>query len=152
MGGSSFMKLAAPWDALPIHQQSPQDAYLAVLKQAGCSLPERDSIDARIIEDVRDGKAIYGKNGIIDTPNDVGGWPELKGGTTPADADNDGMPDAWEVKYGLNPNKADDNSADKDGDGYTNIEEYLNGTDPTVFVDYTKPENNIHTLEKPHEQ
>jgi pectate lyase len=152
MGGSSFVKLAAPWDALPIRQQSPKEAYLALLKQAGCSLPERDSIDARIIEDVRDGKAIYGKNGIIDTPNDVGGWPELKGGTTPADADNDGMPDAWEVKYGLNPNKADDNSADKDGDGYTNIEEYLNGTDPTVFVDYTKPENNIHTLEKPHEQ
>jgi hypothetical protein len=82
----------------------------------------------------------------------VGGWPDLKGGTTPADADNDGLPDAWEVMYGLNPNKADDNSADKDGDGYTNIEEYLNDTDPTVFVDYTKPENNINTLEKPHEQ
>ena len=38
-----------------------------------------------------------------------------------------------------------------DGDGYTNVEEYLNGTDPTEFVDYTKPENNTNTLEKSHE-
>ncbi len=34
----------------------------------------------------------------------------------------------------------------KTKDGYTSIEEYLNGTDPTVFIDYTKPENNINTL------
>ena len=39
---------------------------------------------------------------------------------------------------------------DKDGDGYTNIEEYLNGTDPTEFVDYTKRENNVNTLEATH--
>ncbi len=60
------------------------------------------------------------------------------------------MPDDWEKKYGLDANKADDNSSDKDGDGYTNVEEYLNGTDPTEFVDYTKPENNINSLEKAH--
>ena len=57
------------------------------------------------------------------------------------------MPDDWEKKYGLNANQADDNSSDKDSDGYTNVEEYLNGTDPTEFVDYTKPENNINSLE-----
>lgn len=148
--GGSFKKLPAPWEAMPIRQQSPQDGYLAVLEQAGCSLPKRDSIDARIIEEVRDGKATYGKNGIIDTPDDVGGWPELKSGKAPADTDNDGMPDEWETKYGLNANNADDNPSDKDGDGYTNVEEYLNGTDPTEFVDYTKPENNTNTLEKFH--
>jgi hypothetical protein len=59
------------------------------------------------------------------------------------------MPDEWERKYGLNVNKADDNSLDKDGDGYSNVEEYLNGTDPTESVDYSKPEININTLEKP---
>ena len=48
------------------------------------------------------------------------------------------MPDEWEKKYGLDANNADDNASDKDGDGYTNIEEYLNGTDPTEFVDYTQ--------------
>ena len=62
------------------------------------------------------------------------------------------MPDDWENKYGLNANAADDSSYDKDGDGYTNVEEYLNGTDPTEFIDYTKPENNINSLDKSHEK
>ena len=56
------------------------------------------------------------------------------------------MPDEWELKFKLNPQDAADAAQDKDKDGYTNVEEYLNGTDPTVFVDYTKPENNINTL------
>ena len=56
------------------------------------------------------------------------------------------MPDEWEIRYSLDPSDASDNAKDKDGDGYTNIEEYLNGTNPTEFVDYTKPENNINTL------
>ncbi len=46
----------------------------------------------------------------------------------------------------LNPNDAGDNVQDKDDDGYTNIEEYFNGTDPARHVDYTKPENNISML------
>lgn len=148
--GSSFKKLRAPWEAMAIRQQSPKEAYLAVLANAGCSLPRLDSIDTRIVEEVRTGKAAYGKNGIIDSPKDVGGWPELKTGTASTDADKDGMPDEWEKKYGFDANNADDSSADKDGDGYTNVEEYLNGTNPTEFVDYTKPENNINTLEKSH--
>ena len=40
------------------------------------------------------------------------------------DDDDDGMPDDWESARGLDPNTADD-SSDDDGDGYTNIEEYL---------------------------
>jgi pectate lyase len=152
LDGNSFKKLAEPWEAMPIHQQSPQDAYLAVLDHAGCSLPRRDSIDARIIEEVRNGTAMHGKNGIIDRPDDAGGWPELKSGSAPADTDNDGMPDEWEMKYGLDANKADDNSSDNDGDGYTNVEEYFNGTNPTEFVDYTKPENNVNALEESHEK
>jgi len=150
--GNAFEKLAAPWGAMSIHQQSPQDAYLAVLEQAGCSLPKRDSIDARIIAEVRNGAATHGRNGIIDTPADVGGWPTLESGTAPADTDNDGMPDQWEEQHGLSPNDAGDNAKDKDNDGYTNVEEFLNGTDPCEFVDYTKPENNINTLEKSHEK
>lgn len=46
------------------------------------------------------------------------------------DADSDGLPDVWEKKFGLNPNDANDASADKDGDGFTNMEEYLAKTDP----------------------
>ena len=41
------------------------------------------------------------------------------------DTDNDGMPDTWETMNGLNPAVADDNG-DADGDGYTNLEEYIN--------------------------
>ena len=41
-----------------------------------------------------------------------------------ADTDNDGLPDGWEVAYGLNPLSASDSSADPDGDGLTNTQEY----------------------------
>jgi pectate lyase len=146
VAGNAFTRLPAPWEAMPIRQQSPNDAYLAVLDHAGCSLPRRDSIDARIIEEVRTGTATHGRNGIITTPDDVGGWPKLPAGQAPPDSDHDGMPDEWELKFKLNPQDAADAAQDKDKDGYTNVEEYLNGTDPTVLVDYTKPENNLNTL------
>jgi pectate lyase len=137
-------RLAEPWPAIPFMQQSAKDAYTTVLARAGASL-RRDSVDARVVAEVRSGTATFG-NGIINTQEDVGGWPELKSLAAPKDTDNDGMPDWWEIKYGLDPNDASDAAKDKDGDGYTNIEEYLNGTDPTKFVDYTKPENNVNTL------
>ena len=47
-----------------------------------------------------------------------------------ADSDHDGMPDAWEVAYGLQPDEKTDGSQDRDGDGYTNIEQYLNSLLP----------------------
>lgn len=87
-----------------------------------------------------------GGNGIIDSQEAVGGWPQLKSRPTPPDRDNDGMPDAWERGYGLDPDDGADGSEDRDGDGYTNVEEYLNGTDPTVSLDYTKAEHNVNTL------
>lgn len=146
MAGNAFTKLAEPWNAMPIQQQSAKDAYLTVLDAAGCSLPKRDSVDARIIEEVRTGTATHGRNGIITTPEDVGGWPQLATAESPQDSDNDGMPDEWELKFKLNPKDATDAAHDTDKDGYTNVEEYLNSTDPTVFVDYTKPENNINPL------
>ena len=42
------------------------------------------------------------------------------------------MPDAWETLHGLNPADASDGPLDADGDIYTNVEEYLNDTDPLV--------------------
>jgi hypothetical protein len=102
-----------------------------VLASVGASL-KRDSVDARIIEEIRTGTAKYGKtfdgggNGIIDSQKDVGGWPELKSEPAPEDGDHDGMPDSWETEKGLNPADAADGPMDRDGDGYTNLEEYLN--------------------------
>jgi hypothetical protein len=50
----------------------------------------------------------------------------LAGAAAPVDSDDDGMPDdAWEEAHGLDPTR-DDSIADRDGDGYTNLEEYLN--------------------------
>lgn len=46
------------------------------------------------------------------------------------DSDSDGIPDAWEVQYGLNPNNPADANTDPDGDGVSNLNEFLGGTNP----------------------
>ena len=51
----------------------------------------------------------------------------MRQAAAPKDTDNDGMPDAWELDHGLDPRSPSDGAADRDGDGYTNIEECLNG-------------------------
>lgn len=96
-------------------------AYNDALGEAEATSPRRDSVDARIVAEVRNRT---GK--IIDDPeNDVGGYPSLRSGTAPQDSDHDGMSDVWETAQGLNQNDASDGVKDKDGDGYTNVEEYL---------------------------
>lgn len=95
-------------------------ALANVLLHAGASRA-RDTVDARIVADVgaRSGR-------IIDSQQDVGSWPELQGGAAPLDTDRDGMPDAWEDANGLNPGDPADGPADRDNDGYTALEDYLN--------------------------
>ena len=117
-------KLAEPWPAMAINQQTAEEAYQLVLANAGAILPKRDSVDLRVIEEVRNGTATYG-TGIINSQSEVGGWPALSSTTAPADGDNDGMPDDWEDANGLDKTVA----ADRNGigaDGYTNLEIYLN--------------------------
>ena len=77
----------------------------------------------------------------------VGGYPEYKGKPY-QDSDKDGISDAWEKKYGLDSRDPSDALKDKNGDGYTNIEKYINGIDPTKKVDWTDPDNNEDTLLK----
>jgi hypothetical protein len=114
----------------PVTVQTAQAAYNDVLDKAGCSLV-RDSVDTRIIHEVRTGTATYGGQtgaglGIIDSQTTVGGWPTLNSLPAPADSDHDGMPDAWETSRGLNLSNPADRNSDRDSDGYTNLEEYLN--------------------------
>lgn len=156
------------------HAQLPivpaREAYAYVLANAGATLPRRDAVDLRIIESVRTGvipprtmdpetaqKArFYGyaerwvdelrgyvAKGYVTEPSEVGGWPEYKGTPYP-DADADGLPDAWESEHGLDPRDAADASADLNGDGYTNIEDFLNGLDPRASkVDWSDLKNNV---------
>lgn len=107
------------------NEQSAQDAFETVLGKAGCSLC-RDAIDGRIVEEVRSGTATKGTKGLIDTPDDAGGYIEYKTDTPPLDTDHDGMPDDWETEHGLNPNDIWDGSKYPIGSEYTNVEIYLN--------------------------
>ena len=142
-GAGSLSELLArvrgsqPFPAARITQQRPELAYELVLAQAGATRPKRDPVDERIIVQVRTGWMLF-SNGIILTPADVGGWPDYKFTAAPADRDHDGMPDEWEKKHGLNPNDPGDAAKDADGDGYTNFEEYLNGTDPWKLIGQQK--------------
>jgi hypothetical protein len=113
---------------MPIRQQTAEEAYLAVLEQAGCSMPNRDSIDTRIMEEVRTGTATYGDNGIVNNPSEVGGWPALATGTPYTDSDHDGMADSWEIENGLNPDDPSDRNK-TDSIGYTMLENFLNSID-----------------------
>jgi hypothetical protein len=114
-------KQAQPFATGPIATQAAPEAFRLVREQGGASLPVRDAVDRRIIEDLA-----RGTGHIIASQEEVGGWPDLRTATPPADSDGDGMPDTWEQASGLNLNDAADGPQDRDGDGYTNVEEYLN--------------------------
>jgi len=101
--------------------QSAIDAYNEVIKHAGASYPQRDSVDLRIIKNVIDSTGF-----IINRQSEVGGWPLLFSAPAPKDSDNDGMPDHWEISHGLNPYDPSDANNDFNGDGYSNIEKYIN--------------------------
>jgi len=108
------------YETHPITATSAETALAQVLIQAGATLPKRDAVDRRVVTEVRNRSG-----SIIDSPDEVGGYPNLARGTPPADTDHDGMPDDWETKNGLAPSDPSDGNGDRNGDGYTNIEEYL---------------------------
>ena len=100
-------------------------AFERVLDYGGASLV-RDNVDARVTQEVRTGNYTYagsstGKRGIIDSQTDVGGWPAYASKPAPADSDSDGIPDGW-----LDKNYPGKKATDKNEDGYTYLEVYLN--------------------------
>lgn len=154
-----------------------------VLSNVGATLPCRDIVDQRIVEEVRTGQAYYVKklpkknpygdmwglsdksknkegffkyrrldndsykHGIITNIEQMGGFPKYNKYTAWKDSDGDGMPDEWEIANGLNPNDPSDANLDCNGDGYTNIEKYINGIDTKKKVDWTDLKNNHDTLD-----
>lgn len=149
-----FMKVNKPLPMAPVTILSAEEARKYVLANAGATLPRRDAVDARIVKEATTGKVEFNPNvklpetqfkhrrmpidsykiGIITDPAQVGGYPEYKG-TPYVDSDNDGMPDAYEVKAGLNPKDPSD-SGKIAKNGYSNIENYLNSV---VNVKNVKP-------------
>jgi hypothetical protein len=132
-GQRQVRTVAEPCAAPAVTTWPAAEALERVLASVGASRPVRDAVDARLVNEVRT------RTGRIrNSQSEVGGWPEYRGAAAPADADADGMPDAWEQAHGLDARAAADASGDADGDGYTNVEEFLNGTDPRQFVDYRR--------------
>lgn len=118
------VRVRHPFPSPRVMAQTAEQALPLVCAGAGATLPRRDRVDELIAREVNNGGGR-----IIDSQDDVGGWPEYASAPAPADHDADGMPDEWETAHGLNPKLAD-NNGDADGDGYTNLEEFLNATDP----------------------
>lgn len=177
---TSYMRAKSPFDMPYVRIQGADEAYEYVLDNVGATIPCRDIVDERIIEEVRTGVPYYdeklaekhhgdlsglspksmGENGqfkyrrlpkdsyklgIITDPMQMGGYPEYKG-TPYTDTDADGMPDEWEIANGLNPNDPSDANGDCTGDGYTNIEKYINGISTKNLVDWKDLRNNYDTL------
>jgi pectate lyase len=100
-----------------------------VLANAGATRPARDALDRRTVEGV-----INRTGRIIDEPAEAGGWPRPRSGPVPPDSDGDGMPDPWEVAHGTAP-QAFDPWDDADGNGWPNLEDYLNERAQTAVVE-----------------
>jgi len=154
-----------PFPMAPITVTSAAEAYAAVLEDAGATLPHRDPVDLRIINVVKTGKvwsagkkitpepmAGLAKNdvgvagdGIITDVSQIGGYPEYKGEPI-KDLGTDGIPASWKAKYKLDVKDATLAQKDLQGDGYTVMDKYLAGLDPTKKIDWNAPQANRNTL------
>jgi hypothetical protein len=106
----------------PVTTTSPAQAFNDVLASAGASIPKRDTIDRRLVNDVLQG---MGHSIATTEEQPEGGWPVLNSLPAPDDDDHDGMPNEWELAHNLNPNDPADRN-DIGQDGYTQLEVYLN--------------------------
>lgn len=127
-GEKEAMIVSQPFDGPVAGGQSAEEAFETVLAEAGATLPARDAVDLRLIEDVR-----HGTGRVIEKETDLPPgqrWPDYRSLPAPADRDGDGLPDFWEEQFGLDPRDPADSAKIAAG-GYANIEHYFNNTDPT---------------------
>lgn len=131
------LQKAEPWPSppQPIRVDPVADIEQIVLTQAGAHqrlnargewVASRDSLDQRAVADYANDTGT--KKRAVDQTDSW--WPDLSGGVPYADDDQDGMANEWETANFLDPNDPEDRNGDLDGDGYTNLEEFLNGTAP----------------------
>jgi hypothetical protein len=116
--------VSAPRSPLSVKPITSAQTLELVLAEAGArhgSDKRLDDLDAAVIANVR---SCRGRR--IDRPGEAGGWPDMPRVNGPLDTDRDGMPDAWEqARAGLDATDPSDTWHDRDGDGWSNIEEYL---------------------------
>ena len=120
----------------PVITTSPEQAKSDVLNKAGASIPKRDTIDRRLVDDVLN-KTGHSIATVDDQPE--GGWPVLHSEPAPADDDGDGMPNDWEISNGLDKDNPEDRNT-IGADGYTNLEIYLNSL-TQVNANFQAPSN-----------
>ncbi|MBR1402326.1 MAG: polysaccharide lyase [Prevotella sp.] len=181
----ALMRSDTPFEMPFVSMMGAEQAFNWVLANAGATIPCRDIVDQRIMDEVRTGQAYYVdkyekkvkdnpygdmwglsdkskneegffkyrrlpkdsyKQGIITDPRQMGGYPEYGEWKPWKDSDGDGMPDEWEIANGLNPNDASDAVKDCNGDGYTNIEKYINAIPTNSKTDWRNMNNNYDTL------
>jgi hypothetical protein len=130
---TTLCKANLPFQNNAIAQHTAETAFLRVLNYSGASLA-RDFVDTRIVNETRNGTATYSgsvtlRPGIIDTQNDVGGWPTYNSTAAPTDTDADGIPDGWlEANY---PGKT---ANQLNAEGYTYLELYINSLVNNITV------------------
>jgi hypothetical protein len=136
MGWSSFIgtyaQLGSPVVMEAVTTEDVDAAYNNVLDHAGAFWWNRDLVDTRLVNDVRNNTGMLinsqkdrkDPNGILTDPNGYLILPVVPPRAADWDTDQDGMPNFWETWYGSNPSTFDPNG-DRDGDGYMDLEEYL---------------------------
>lgn len=146
----------SPWVNAPFFPShatitSAEEAYKSVLSDVGNSQPVLDEHDRRVIAETRDGTTTHrgsasGKPGLPDSEDDVGGYEDYPEIARDAawDSDGDGLPDFWEKARKLEPHSPPDDysepNLDADGDGYTELDEYLEWMSlPHYFANTTEP-------------
>lgn len=112
--------ISFPQSLTTIH--SAEEVLIDVLKDVGANSPKLDSVDRRVLNETMKGRGTL----ISKNADEVGGYPVYTSGNPKPDSDNDSIPDGWEDRLGFNKYDSSDALLDADGDGYTNIEEYLN--------------------------
>ena len=147
-GPEKIARVNTPFEGWPVSpHETAEAAFESVLAKVGATLPKRDAVDKRVTEMVRSGKPMT-ETGILKDISEVGGYPTLTydPAKVPVDKDSDGMSDEWELKNNFDPKNPSDGVIDTDGDGYTNVEEFLNSTNPREKINYRNLGNNIDKI------
>jgi pectate lyase len=122
----AYTPASQPFDIAPVQTTDARQAYIQVLSRGGAS-GYRDAVDRRIVRDV-----MNQKGAIIDSQDQVGGWPSLPTAAPATDTNGDGIPDWYAVSqnWDVHANIANQIAPS----GYTYLETYLHSLTPKAYA------------------